>query len=267
MAMSWWQAKRLFDSRRNDGRDYKRYSHNQQIEYDEQENCYLHRHHSTVTVRIYPDKYQLNTGGWDTVTTWKKINDIADPPWLWKARHSLSGADETRFLGREGRVSPYYDGIEFTGNYVHNPIPYHKRVLRNGSAKEFTKLRKAVMDRLGRENFLPRVMIGEFDVNLPADPDPYRRYRYGDAPSGRDVLEVMQAMVDESDREQFAQYVQMLLVPRPKMVFGRECSYWGNGEPPMRNALHRLQSSFAAALRAFHEENDHYELVEVKGYD
>ena len=264
MALSYYAAEKLYASRRNDGRDYKRYSHNQQIEYNAHEDCYLHRHHQTVTVRIYRGHYQLDTGGWDTVTTWKKINDVADPPWLWKARYSLSGADETRFLGREGRVSPYFDGIEFTGNYVINPIPYHRRVLRDGSAKEFTKLRKAVMARLGRENFMPRVMIGEFDVHVPDDPEPYRRRR-DEAPSGYDVLAAMQAMVDESDREQFVQYVQMLLVPRPQMVFGRERSYW-NGGPPERTALQRLHSSFAAALRAFHEENDHYELVEVKGY-
>lgn len=261
MAYTYESIGALYATRRS-GRNYKRFSHNQQIEFDRSSGAYMHRHHRTVTVVWFPDgKVRLDTGGWDTITTWKKIHDVVQAPWLWRGNANIpTTAVERKFLGRPERFSPYFDGIEFTGGYVHNPEPYHKRICTPGSAKPFTQVRRAVWERIG-----PRVLIGEFDQR---DEDDFmfdskrRQLTPTDPKVIWQLMQTIAGLTPGVDVER--SLVTPLLVPRPQTCFGRG-RY--NEAPTIRTGMQLLNSSFRAALRCFHTLHDDYKIIEVKGYE
>lgn len=157
MAMSYHQAEAQY-ARRRKSNGWKKLSHNTVLMYDERDDAYLFKHHRTVTVRIYRDRYQLYTRGWNTVTTWQKMGEIA--PAICCGRYSHKNWVAERFVcwGGWKKFTEFYEGIEVGYDGVPlDPKPVRVRRVVPGSTQRFTNMRKAVTKKLE-----VRAALGEF---------------------------------------------------------------------------------------------------------
>lgn len=156
------ECARLYDTRGH-GRDWKRISDSQSLYYDAQDDCYLHQHHRTVTVRIYRDRYMVNTGGWDTPSTWAFVAEFC-PISVYKPSSKLIKHDKVVGWAWEygkgyTKFAPYYDRIEVDGAGV----PLHPRPVT------FERVNKAAIAafnanvRKVRDKLRTRMLVGEWD--------------------------------------------------------------------------------------------------------
>lgn len=252
MSTSYWKAEKIFASRRS-GREYKRISKNQVLLYDKRNDCYIHKHHHTNTVFIYRDKFVIDTGGWDTETTWKKIGQwsplraggkrVAS----WEGtKYVYWGHDDNRFT----HATEFYDGIEIDNDGVPlDPKPIKVRRLRRGVAKPIRDITKHVLNLLG-----PRAAVGEFDRFV------------GKQVNGLELLNLVQDIA-----EWMSDHPSQVLVPdefnwqalfarRERMAFGRKAYHQYNDEP---TSLQRLKSNLAAATQVWlNQQTNIYETVE-----
>jgi hypothetical protein len=254
MAKSYTDCAVLYAKRRKSN-DWKRISHNQWLYYDAEADCYRHKHHRTYTVNIYPTYYQVNTGGWDTNTTWRKIWEfvriqVGRPP-------TPNYLDSKMVYWHEDGVrkfTPFYDGIKvnYNGEPLAPTLPKYRR-LKRGMCAEFYELAAKV-----RKALLPRILVGEFDDMRGSPLD------------DKDALTAMREIAARSEGL-FAEFISAtdpcmaLLAVRPQMAFGRPRNWWGIEERKAPNGLMRLQSNINAARRAWlalHTNSDWYEIIE-----
>jgi len=150
-------------AKRRSGNDWKRVSHNQIMEYDTHNDCYKHVHHQTCTVRISRDRYQVSTGGWDTVSTWAKIREYC-PIHTFKPTNAnimhtrLVGWGDYKGRGYEHFV-PFYDGIEVDGDGV--PLKMEPCKFQRIHRKEMDAFNANV--RIVRDKLRTRMLVGEWD--------------------------------------------------------------------------------------------------------
>lgn len=258
---SYFTCEKLYASRKK-GRDYKVLSHNQILLYDERENCYLHKHHNTITVRIYPDRFVLNTGGWDTVTTWKKMHEYAVFSRSGPPSKSVVGSHFVRWtemfsseveLRQRVFYTEFYDGIEVSHAGVpllHCRRPLRVRRLRKGFNDEFYALARSVYSRLAL-----RVALGEFDVP--------EHTGQAESVSGRELLELL---YEANKYEGFLphEFVAPLFARRPRQAFGRPTAstYFGS---PARTGAELWRTSINTALQEFARwKGDPYEIVSLE---
>jgi len=229
------------------------------MEFNERDGCFDLTLHSTVIVKVFPDKLRLNCGGWWTQLTRRKIGDwtgvhLGGAPY--KLRHKIV---EDQFLyphGWSGTPYLFFNGIEIDyGGRVLNPQPYYVKVLKPGASKEFTKVRRAVWERIAT-----RVLIGEFDQR----PDDLMT-KDNAVPSACELWQCMQQIAEyEIGAVIPREIVDPLLVRRPKKYFGVVRRRWGNhGEEELRSGAQLLESSFTAARRYYHYDNYSYTQVVV----
>lgn len=96
--LSYNKAKELYESARNKDAG-KPYGNNTRIVKTEQ--GYGVKYHATVVVNVLTDRWVLNTGGWQTVTTKQRINENA-PVYINQEKH----------IWYIDGITPYQDGIE-----------------------------------------------------------------------------------------------------------------------------------------------------------
>ena len=222
------------------------------------EKCFDLTLHSTVVVKVFPNKYVINCGGWWTNLTKKKIDDWSGVQLgnAWPRGYYI----ENQFVMRGGGpISTFHNNMVF--DYDRRPLepqPAHSRVLRKGVTKPFNAMAKRV-----RMHLMPRVMIGEFN-GVEGDPwdgeGLYDLLRTVDANLGG--LFPVFMPTDELDP---------LFRARPRQVFGRERHWYtwaGYGDDePARDGLQCLQSNITAARRwwiADQPTKDMYETIERK---
>jgi hypothetical protein len=242
--MNYHGAETFFAKRRSKSDDERRYTHNQWIGYNEREDYYWHRHHNTVTVRIYRDKYLLSTGGWDTVTTWKKMHDIA--PFNTTRAYGRRYVDDRFLVWRQDDkrlFTPWYDGIEV--DYHGAPLkPQPVRVwqLKKGVMKPFNDMVK----RLRGKTLHMRMEFGEFDFNAD-DSNVEKPWE------GTELLEKLRELDVQGGEWLKSEDVAPLFIPRPRVVFGRQ----RRTVYTKRTGMQLLQTSLNAARSAFVEELIH----------
>lgn len=244
----YYRAERRFESRRS-GRDYKRISKNQTITYNAADDCYVHRHHRTNTVFIYRDKFVIDTGGWDTKTTWKKIGEWSP---LRASGRRLPCWEGSKYVywNQYTCATEYYDGIEIDNDGVPlDPKPIKVRRLRRGVTKPIRDITKQVLHALG-----PRAAVGEFDRFV------------GKQVNGLELLNLVQD-IDEWMSDHPSQVLvpdefdwQALFARRERMSFGCKAYHQYNDEP---TSLQRLKSNLAAATQVWlNQQTNIYETVE-----
>lgn len=243
------QCKEVFETRRK-GRDYKVLSHNQILRYDAHADCYLHQHHNTVTVKVFPDRYQVTTGGWNTSTTWAKIYQMV-PIRTFAVSSPYQGGDYGKAIRYDdNRVCQYRDGMEFDLQYQPLcPLPITKRVLRRGQRAEFYELVRKVTPFL-----VPRMLLGEFDES---EAEPL---------SGGRILTGMHNLIARGNMFSPHDDLAPFFAHRPKQAFGRPIRQWG-GVEEIPSAASRLASNLNAALQAWtyqHSNELVYDSVEVE---
>lgn len=255
MAKGYYGCAAIYAHRRNKKLfDWKPVSHNQWLRYNEREDCYEHKHHSTITVRIYKDKYAVNTGGWNTTTTWKKIHEYACIHVCGKPSPLFVGDKFVYWDGRgEGRAyTEFYDGIEVGLDGVPlDPQPVEVRRATPGVRAEFYAMVKKV-----RAAVAVRVLVGEFDEVQHTPPDDH------------ETLQLMQ-MVAAKSEGLFVEYVPHeeiapLFAQREVLAFGRPRRNFFGVDPTTTSAKSRLNSSINAAKRAWDAEystDDLYETI------
>lgn len=145
-------------AKRRAGNDWKRMSHNQILLYDPREDCYMHKHHNTKTVFIYRDKYRVTTGGWDTVTTWKKIGEFC-PIRTMRPRSKAIQHARLVYWGSAKKFVPYYDGIEIDAEGI--PLEMAPCTFERIHRKEMDAFNEHV--RTVREVLRTRMLVGEWD--------------------------------------------------------------------------------------------------------
>lgn len=251
----YFKAERLYNKRRKD-LDYKRISCNQVMKYDQRRDCYQHRHHRTVTVEIFRDKFIINTGGWDTITTWTKIGQWA-PLRAWrKLREEWEGTKYVYWGGHGWRhrcATAYYDHIEIDVDGVPlDPKPIEVRKLRPGATKPFIEMKRRVRNRLRLAAIEARMVIGE----LPK-------------PGGsKDRAEVLAAVerLDEWCQEHGEVFIpshvldmSALFGRREKCSFGRPTYH----QPPAGTLMQRLETNLNAARHAWVEDNGATDIVQM----
>lgn len=162
MTTCYLQCERDYNTRRS-GSMWKRVGTNQILKYDEREDCYLHVHHETCTVKIYRDKYVVNVGGWDTPTTWAKIAEYC-PIRTYRPRGDNIKHDRLVGWGKWDKThyehyAPFYNGIEVDGNGVPlKPLPVTiERVNKVDTAVFNANVRKV------RSALRTRMLVGEWD--------------------------------------------------------------------------------------------------------
>lgn len=249
MAKSYMDCAALYAHRCKNG-DGKRISRNQRLYYDEHRDCYQHKHHNTITVEIFRDHYMLNTGGWDTSTTWSKMHEFA----LFNVSNRPSSLFvDSKFItwdGANGRCyTPFYDGIKV--NYFGTPLdpePCEVRRTIPGARADFYAMVKKV-----RAAVVVRMLVGEFDDAQHAALD------------DRETYELMREVAARSEGL-FAEYlpydlIAPLFAQREQRAFGRRVRGWD--ENKMSSPKCRFNSSINAAKRAWESEYSTDELYET----
>lgn len=248
MALTYIEAERLF-SRRRKPNAYKRWTHNQVIQYNPTLDCYEHKHHSTVTVRIFREHFQIFTGGWDTTTTWSKIRDVAPSVKIWKHHNPNVVGNKFVWWGWErkqngrgyyAKFTEFDEGIEvdYDGVPLH-PQPYEVRVLRREVMKPFNAAARKV-----REFVLPRALIGEFDLG---------EYHRRSALDDEELTDLVMEVATYDFKDVTSDIVAPLFFPREQKVFGRVVR-WSRGlmpDQPLASAETRLAANLTAARRGF----------------
>jgi hypothetical protein len=255
MSKSYHDCAVVYAHRRNKKiNDWKPVSHNQWLKYDSISDCYLHKHHNTVTVQIFQHKYVINTGGWDTNITWAKIHEYA--------KVQTSGRPSPLFVADKfvvwdntsGRCyTEFYDGIEVSvDGYPLDPQPVEVRRAIPGARAEFYALAKKV-----RAAVALRMVVGEFD-NVQHD-----------APGDGATLQLMQEIAARSEGL-FAEHISFgelapLFAQREVLAFGRSkiVTHSIYEEPEPTSVKSRLNSSINAAKRAWETTKPHDELYEI----
>lgn len=242
--MNFTQCAAYFAKRKDKTRMWRRYSHNQWIGYDHITGVYLHKHHHTVTVEIHPDDtYKLFIGGWDTVTTWAKMREFVNLPWI----KPPPKAEEKHFLLTVlGKRTPFYDGIHVTrgGVVISEPRPWSERQLKENVAGEFAQLRKRVIGKL------PKFAPDNLEMQM--------LFAFGNVYTWRmDGRELNNLMWEIDDNE--LSHASLLYVPRPTCVFGHE-----RVANPNQSPQKLLETSIAAARRACYSDWTNRYSVEVK---
>jgi len=216
--------------------------------YDAHHDCYLHKHHNTITVEIYRDKFVVNTGGWDTKTTWEFINEWCPI----RVVTPLGNIREHKVVVWGKHMTPYHDGIEvdlYGVPLVHKPV--RKRRAIRGARKEFYDLAAQV-----RKLLMSRAMVGEFD-------------HVGGLSTASDsqYLAAMRTLVADEREWWSTDDLRSFFRPREILAFGRpRYQYQKLLEQPMKPAIDRLDSNINAALRAWEYEHSRgllWETVEV----
>jgi len=250
MSQSYYDCANVYAHRRNKKKnDWKPVSHNQWLRYDPISDCYLHRHHRTTTVEIYRDKYVVNTGGWDTVTTWAKIHQYACIHLCGRPTPSFVASKFVYWDGFGGRAyTKFYDGIEVGLDGVpFEPKPVEMRRAKPGARAEFYATAKKV-----RAAVALRALVGEFD-NVH-----HTELRDGAA------WALMQSIAARSEGlfEEFIPYgeVAPLFAQRQVQAFGRPRN---DQREEMASPQQRLASNINAAMRAWESTKPRNELYET----
>jgi hypothetical protein len=232
----------MFERRRK-SRDYKVLSHNQVLLYDRFEDCYLHRHHSTVTVKIFPTYYVVNTGGWDTVTTWRKIHECVN---ISTGKPHLASIVENKMVfwngwGMDRKFCPYYDGIKVDHDGIPlEPQPTHFRRMKKGATAPFNRVAHRV-----REQLQVRALVGEWDTAEASLLEP------------NECWALMQEIAKKRGWVSNTMAAP-LFARRERQIFGRTGKRWGSSvdEEEFRNSVQRLQTTVACARRYWISKNN-----------
>ncbi|HEX6826697.1 MAG TPA: hypothetical protein VF077_10320 [Nitrospiraceae bacterium] len=228
------------------------------VEWNDYQKCFDLTLHSTVIVKVFPEKYRLNCGGWWTQITKKKIEQwsgaqLGAAPW--RKRRSIVESEFYYPRGYGGVPYLFFNGLEIDySGAVLNPQPFHRYKIKPGASREFTRVRRDVWQRIAT-----RVMIGEFDER-----EDDLAKRSDDIPDGETIWQHMQEIAQCTPGVVIDPFlVRPLLVPRPRVIFGRSRhqNRYHSDEP--RSGAQLLQSSFGAALRYYHQMNHSYEEIEV----
>ena len=233
--------------------------HREYMEWNGVENCFDLTLHTTVIVRVFPTKFRLNCGGWWTQLTKKKISewagaDLNSGPWRLRQRKVLV---EVKFIRVGSGYYPFYNGLEITSDgEVINPQPCHVKKVKPGAAKEFTRVRRAVWERIAT-----RVLIGEFDQRED------ELHTCGSVPTSEELWECMTEIAAFDIGGIIPhELVSPLLTQRPKKYFGKPAHSrsWNRPAPEeLRTGAQLLESSFVVARQYFHYINDSFIEVEV----
>lgn len=244
----YYAAEKKFATRRS-GREYKRISKNQVLLYDKRNDCYIHKHHYTNTVFIYRDKFVIDTGGWNTETTWKKIGQWSP---LRAGGKRVASWEGTKYVYWDNHTyaTEYYDGIEIDNDGVPlDPKPIKVRRLRRGVTKPIRDITKQVLHALG-----PRAAVGEFDRWVGKQVDGAKLVAL--------VTDIAEWLYDHPSQvlvpDEFNW--QALFARRERMSFGSRAHHQYDDEP---TSLQRLKSNLAAAVRVWlNQQTNIYETVE-----
>jgi len=219
------------------------------MEWNKYDQCFDLTLHSTVVVRVYPDKYVVNCGGWFSNITRKKIRDWADV--------HLAGQHHTKFIENKfvyyngDMVSVFHNNMEFsTSGFPLHPVLPTGYKMRKGATQEFNEMAKKVRTRL-----MPRILLGEFegvydDDNMLTE----RQLLWG---IKQFVARTEGMFVEQFTTEDLAGFFTL----RPQQSFGRPRHQMF--EPRQRTGLERLETNLNAARRAWLGEHSNRDLYEV----
>lgn len=247
------ECARLFATARYPERG-KPISHNQRLFYNEREDCYMHQHHRTITVKIFRDKYEIDTGGWDTVTTWAKIHEFANVHFTGRPTPAYV-ASKFVVWHQDGKrcLTEFYDGIQVDLNGVPlDPQPVEVRKAIRGACKEFYDTAKKV-----RAAVAVRMLVGEFDSVEDVTP-------LGE----REMWEHVQEVAELAEKDEFipTEILLPLFAQREMLSFGNRRHYgrWGNYEQKVSPAKTRLNTSLCVAKRGWEyttRRSDRHEII------
>jgi hypothetical protein len=224
-------------------------SKNQWIGYDAAKDCYLHKHHDTVTVEAYKGHYVVNTHGWDTVTTWEKITKFCGVRTTSHGPSKLCAASRFVYWSSYGgwKYAEYYDGIHIHLNGVPvSPQPVRYLRLKPGATQEFDALVKKCRTLWKQPSLVTRMAIGEFDADMGRD-----------SPDGEECYDLLSELARLPEGEIYAPHDLMapLLLRRQAHSFGRviRSSWRRTEEKPMPSPQDRLNACVTAARRYYME--------------
>lgn len=247
MSITFSDCVKLFAGR-NRNRPFRRLSYSCTIRPSNDGSHYIHRHHNTDTVLIYPDRYVIYTGGWDTFTTWQNIRNVV--PYFHAVRPRIKSIMENKLVGwyDAGKwcYSPFYEGIEVNLCGVpFDPKPCTVRRLKKGETRPFNALAKKVREILGA-----RVKLGEWDnVDLSCQ-------------SGWRVWILMEEIATRGGPGLFTEWIDHdtaapLFAYRGLMTFGKP-----RDDDRYLNSAQRLESNIRAAYTWWIKQHAETELVE-----
>lgn len=253
MAKTYLDCAVIYAKRRDKkANDWKPISHNQKLRYNPERDCYEHKHHNTITVRVFADDtYEIDTDGWDTVTTRSKIREFVPISTCCRPTPAFKAGKYLRWDGK--KYTPFYDGIMVNrfGEPL-DPEPCEMLRARPGVFAEFNELAKKV-----RAAVAVRMFVGEFDdvdnVPVPDDDEAFNLMREVAARSEGLFKEFIPAAE-----------VMPLFAQRPLMSFGKERGRFGNSyDDETSPAKTRLNSNINAAKRAWMKDKTTKELYET----
>jgi len=264
MTWTFEKCKRHWDGRRKSN-DYRSIAScgwqapSEYMEWNECEKCFDLTLYRTVIVKVFPNKYVINCGGWWANKTRKRVQEWSGVRLANAWPRGKYIEDQFVMNGSWVPTSVYYPRMEVSldGEPL-KPVGATAYRVREGATKTFTDMAKRV-----RMHLMPRVMIGEFEGVE------------GKAWDGEGIYELMQ-QVDASIGGLFPRFMPTdeldpLFRARPRQVFGRTLGrtrhwYFGRDgeELSTRTAAQKLVTNIAAAKRYWmsqHNNRDFYEIV------